>query len=66
MPLPPGRHLFVPTPPPILPVRSWHPGDVVSVRLGMAWAVKPLPEDRPEFAGLKALMLGPFVMAGGF
>ncbi|EFJ44751.1 hypothetical protein VOLCADRAFT_106211 [Volvox carteri f. nagariensis] len=44
--------------------RQWSTGDVVSLRLPMRWWLKPLPENRPQYSGLQAVMMGPFVMAG--
>jgi len=44
--------------------RQWRAGDMVHLALVMQWHMKPLPDTRPQFAGLHALMHGPFVMAG--
>ncbi|KAG2499166.1 hypothetical protein HYH03_002747 [Edaphochlamys debaryana] len=44
--------------------REWLAGDSVSIRLPMAWGFKPLPENRPQYRSLMAVMMGPFVMAG--
>ncbi|GIL43375.1 hypothetical protein Vafri_1144 [Volvox africanus] len=44
--------------------RQWSTGDTVSLRLPMRWWLKALPENRPQYYGLQAVMMGPFVMAG--
>ncbi|KXZ56391.1 hypothetical protein GPECTOR_1g347 [Gonium pectorale] len=44
--------------------RQWSPGDTVALRMPMRWWLKPLPENRPQYHGLQAIMMGPFVMAG--
>jgi hypothetical protein len=48
----------------LLPCRVWRSGDVVEVQVGLRYYWKPLPDSRPEYLGLKALMMGPWVMAG--
>ncbi|GAX76447.1 hypothetical protein CEUSTIGMA_g3892.t1 [Chlamydomonas eustigma] len=45
-------------------LRSWKDGDRVEIGMGLTYWVKPLPENRPEYQSLKALMMGPYVMAG--
>jgi hypothetical protein len=45
--------------------RRWKEGDSVTLSLLHDYWLSPLPEQRPQFQGLKALMMGPFVMAGG-
>ena len=37
---------------------------LVELSLGLIYWIKGLPDTRPEYSGLKALMMGPFVMAG--
>lgn len=44
--------------------RTWSSGDTLSLVLGLRYWVRQLPEARPEYSGLTALMMGPFVMAG--
>ncbi|KAG2492010.1 hypothetical protein HYH03_009740 [Edaphochlamys debaryana] len=44
--------------------RDWAPGDVVYARLPMRWWLNELPENRAQFKGLQAVMMGPFLMAG--
>ncbi|GFR41395.1 hypothetical protein Agub_g2074 [Astrephomene gubernaculifera] len=44
--------------------RQWSTGDTVSLRMPMRWWMKPLPDNRPNYHGLRAVMMGPFVMAG--
>ena len=36
----------------------------MELSLGLIYWIKGLPDTRPEYSGLKALMMGPFVMAG--
>ena len=60
-PFPHEPHL-PPLPPP--PCRTWSSGDLVELSLGLTYWIKGLPDTRPEYSGLKALMMGPFVMAG--
>ncbi|KAG2492013.1 hypothetical protein HYH03_009742 [Edaphochlamys debaryana] len=44
--------------------REWSPGDALRLRLPMRWWLSAAPENRPEYMGLQAVMMGPFVMAG--
>ncbi|KAG1655843.1 hypothetical protein FOA52_008285 [Chlamydomonas sp. UWO 241] len=44
--------------------REWASGDIVSLLVGMGYWVRGLPDSRPEYASLTALMMGPYVMAG--
>ncbi|KAK9804537.1 hypothetical protein WJX73_005941 [Symbiochloris irregularis] len=44
--------------------RSWTAGDVIEMRLPMRIWAEPVQDTRPEFAGLQAIMMGPFLMAG--
>uniref|UniRef100_A0A7R9VKV4 ShKT domain-containing protein n=1 Tax=Chlamydomonas euryale TaxID=1486919 RepID=A0A7R9VKV4_9CHLO len=44
--------------------RAWASGDKLSVVLGLKYWLRPLPDSRPEYEKLTAVMMGPFVMAG--
>ncbi|KAG2455135.1 hypothetical protein HYH02_000954 [Chlamydomonas schloesseri] len=44
--------------------RQWASGDGVALRFPMRWRLQALAENRAQYQGLKAVMLGPFVMAG--
>ncbi|KAL6749947.1 hypothetical protein V8C86DRAFT_2827608 [Haematococcus lacustris] len=44
--------------------RRWQRGDVLRLSLPMSWALQPLAESRPQFSGLQAVMMGPYLMAG--
>ncbi|KAJ9527298.1 hypothetical protein QJQ45_025556, partial [Haematococcus lacustris] len=39
-------------------------GDVLRLSLPMSWALQPLAESRPQFNGLQAVMMGPYLLAG--
>jgi len=45
-------------------IRTWKQGDRVEVHMGLSYWLKALPDRRTEWQSLKALMMGPFVMAG--
>ncbi|KAL6744699.1 hypothetical protein V8C86DRAFT_3010570, partial [Haematococcus lacustris] len=45
-------------------VVRWQRGDVLRLSLPMSWALQPLAESRPQFSGLQAVMMGPYLMAG--
>ncbi|KXZ56392.1 hypothetical protein GPECTOR_1g348 [Gonium pectorale] len=43
--------------------RHWSPRDVLSVRVALRWWYSPAHDSRPDYSTLKALMLGPHLMA---
>ena len=43
---------------------DWAPGDRVHVELPLGWRLERLVDTRPQYQGLHAVMMGPFLMAG--
>lgn len=42
----------------------WKAGDVLSIELRLSYWTHKLTDTRPQFQGVKALMMGPHIMAG--
>jgi hypothetical protein len=44
---------------------DWEDGDVIEAEMPMRFSVEDLNDDRAEMQALKAVMMGPLLMAGG-
>ncbi|XP_075633960.1 uncharacterized protein LOC142606508 [Castanea sativa] len=60
-----AESLPVPAPGNFLSVtRNWGPGDKLTLELPISLRTEDIKDDRPEFASIKAILYGPYLLAG--